>query len=114
MGMPEEDAHETIVYHGKGCPNCSGTGYRGRIAFYEVMPLREGLKELILEGASASELKRAAQMGGMKTLRESGLLKIRSGVTSIEEVLRVTASDTDKPTLRPEPFQVVEGYEEAV
>jgi type IV pilus assembly protein PilB len=96
MGMSDADARTTRVYRGRGCPNCSETGYRGRIALYEVMTLTEELKEMILEGASASELKRAARLGGMKTLRESGLQKIKDGITTIEEVVRVTAVDTDK------------------
>jgi type IV pilus assembly protein PilB len=60
-----------------------------------VLPLREDLKELILEGGSAGELKRAARQSGMKTLRQSGLHKIREGVTTAEEVMRVTAADDD-------------------
>ena len=93
MGMPLEEAVSTQAYRGTGCERCSHTGYKGRIALYEVLPLREDLKELILEGGSAGELKRAAQQSGMKTLRQSGLHKIREGVTTAEEVLRVTATD---------------------
>ncbi|MEW6440435.1 MAG: type IV-A pilus assembly ATPase PilB [bacterium] len=96
IGMSEEDAWNTVLYRGKGCERCSETGYKGRIALYEVMPLREDLKEAILEGASVSELKRLARKAGMKTLRESGLQKIREGVTTVEEVARTTASDQDR------------------
>jgi type IV pilus assembly protein PilB len=95
MGMTPEEAKSTKGYKGKGCERCSGTGYKGRIALYEVMPLGEDLKELILEGGSSGELKRAAREAGMKTLRESGLHKIREGITTAEEVLRVTAADDD-------------------
>ncbi len=97
MGMAPEEAASTQGYRGRGCEKCSGTGYKGRIALYEVMPLGEELKELILEGASVAELKRAARQAGMKSLRESGLTKIREGVTTVEEVLRVTAPDDDTP-----------------
>ena len=78
---------------GKGCPKCSGTGYKGRIALYEVMPMYEGIREFILNGASTAEIKREAAKLGMMTLRQSGLMRIKEGVTTIEEVLRVTAPD---------------------
>ena len=95
MGMSLEEAETTKSYKGAGCERCSKTGYRGRIALYEVLPLREDLKELILEGGSSGELKRAAARAGMKSLRQSGLHKIREGVTTAEEILRVTAADDD-------------------
>jgi len=81
------------AYHGVGCPACAGTGYRGRVALYEVMPMSDELREQILGGVSALELKRTAIAGGMKTLRQSGLTKAAAGMTTIEEVLRVTAAD---------------------
>lgn len=93
LGMSREDARNTVLYRGRGCERCSGTGYKGRIALYEVMPIREETREAILEGASVSELKRLGRKAGMKTLRESGLQKIREGVTTVEEVARVTAGD---------------------
>ncbi len=93
LGMSREDARNTVLYRGKGCERCSGTGYKGRIALYEVMPIREEMREAILEGASVAELKRLGRKAGMKTLRESGLQKIREGVTTVEEVARVTAAD---------------------
>jgi len=114
MGMSEEDAHGVTVYHGRGCPNCSETGYRGRIALYEVMTLSEELKEMIIGGASVAEIKRAARLGGMKTLRESGIEKIKQGITTVEEILRVTAWDADTQIIRPESFEDLEAYEEAV
>ena len=80
-------------FHGTGCPQCSGTGYRGRVALYEVMPMSEELRELVLAGASASEIKRTAISVGMMTLRQSGLLKLKQGMTTIEEVVRVTMPD---------------------
>ena len=95
LGMSREDAWHTVLYRGKGCDKCSGTGYKGRIALYEVMPMHEDMKEAVLEGASVSELKRLARKAGMKTLRESGLQKIREGVTTVEEIARVSAPDQD-------------------
>jgi len=95
MGMSLEEAESTESYQGAGCERCNDTGYKGRIALYEVLPLRENLKELILEGGSSGELKRAAMQAGMKSLRKSGLHKIREGVTTAEEILRVTAADDD-------------------
>jgi len=93
LGFSEEEAQSVKAYKGKGCSVCNGTGYKGRIALYEVMPLREELKEMILEGASADELKKTAVRLGMKTLRASGLTKIKTGVTTIEEVLKITFGD---------------------
>ena len=93
LGFSEEEAMAMKCYKGKGCPACNGSGYKGRIALYEVMPLKDELKELILEGASADELKKTAIRLGMKTLRTSGLTKIKEGITSIEEVMRVTFGD---------------------
>lgn len=93
VGLTEEEAKSTNCYKGKGCDTCNGTGYKGRIALYEVMMLYDELKELILAGAPASELKRAAVRLGMKTLRMSGLDKLKAGVTTIEEVIRCSVRD---------------------
>lgn len=93
LGFSEEEAKTIKVYKGKGCPECNNKGYKGRIALYEVMPIKEEIRDLILEGASAAELKKAAIKLGMKTLRMSGLTKIKEGITTIEEVLRVTFGD---------------------
>src|SRR3989304_2715773 len=93
LGFSPEEAKATKTYKGKGCANCSDTGYRGRIALYEVMAIRDNVKELILQGASTGELREAGRKNGMKTLRESGLQKIREGLTTVEEVLRVTTKN---------------------
>lgn len=85
MGFP--------TFKGNGCPTCNQTGYKGRIAIYEVMVMYEGLKELILKGASAADLRREAVKLGMSTLRMSAIKKVREGMTSIEETVRVTDSD---------------------
>jgi type IV pilus assembly protein PilB len=93
MGMDPETAHNIECVTGKGCPTCGNTGYKGRIALYEVMPVSEAIRELILMGASASEIKNQAISQGMKTLRQSGLTKILEGTTSVAEILRTTMAD---------------------
>jgi type IV pilus assembly protein PilB len=92
-GMSEEEAEKVKCFKGKGCSTCNGTGYKGRIALYEVMPFTETIKELVLNGANSSELKRAMIKEDVKTLRMSGLTMISEGVTTLEEVLRVTMAD---------------------
>ncbi|MBX7138784.1 MAG: type IV-A pilus assembly ATPase PilB [Oligoflexia bacterium] len=93
IGIPAAEARHMKVKQGKGCDKCAGTGYKGRIALYEVMPMKEELREFVLNGASAAEIKRESVRLGMMTLRASGLLRLREGTTTIEEVLRVTAAD---------------------
>jgi type IV pilus assembly protein PilB len=93
VGFSGDDVETVKCYRGKGCSVCNGSGYKGRIALYEVMPVGSEIKELVLEGASADEIKRAAVKLGMKTLRMSGNSKIKEGITSVEEVLRVTFGD---------------------
>ncbi|MDG2303683.1 MAG: type IV-A pilus assembly ATPase PilB [Candidatus Binatia bacterium] len=93
MGVPEEEAKPILSYRGNGCQNCGTTGYRGRSALYEVMIMTDLLRELILSGASSAELKRQAMEDGMKTLRQSGVEKIIEGITTVEEVMRVSMAD---------------------
>ncbi|MBO6514901.1 MAG: pilus assembly protein PilB, partial [Phycisphaerales bacterium] len=93
LQVPEDQVDSFVVQMGQGCKRCNGTGYKGRIALYEVMVLSDELKEYILQGYSTAELKHEAIRLGMKTLRMSGLTKLGEGVTSIDEVLRVTAPD---------------------
>ncbi|MEO0205534.1 MAG: type IV-A pilus assembly ATPase PilB [candidate division WOR-3 bacterium] len=81
-----------IVYKGKGCSNCNQTGYKGRIGLYEVMPISPTLRAMILKGASSDEVARQAKEEGMKTLRDDGIDKIKKGITTIEELMRETAS----------------------
>jgi type IV pilus assembly protein PilB len=90
VGFGAEDAREVVPMHGVGCERCNGTGYKGRVGLYEVMDITDGLRELVLVGASGLELRRKAVDEGMLTLRQSGLRKIKEGVTTIEEVLRET------------------------
>jgi len=93
MGVREEEIGKFACYRGKGCPVCNDTGYRGRIALYEVMPMYEQVRELVLLGASTTEIKRESIRLGMLTLRRSGINKLKAGVTSVEEVLRSSAKD---------------------
>ena len=90
LGMPEKKVGSLKFYRGRGCSSCNESGYRGRVGLFEVMDISEELKELVLVGASAMELKRKAIEEGMLTLRDSGLEKIKQGITTIEEVLRET------------------------
>jgi type IV pilus assembly protein PilB len=92
-GVPPEDAPEYVCYKGVGCPKCNGTGYKGRVGFYQVMPMLEEIRELILNGANTAEIKRESMRLGIKTMRQSGLTKLQEGITSFEEVLRVTVAD---------------------
>ena len=92
-GMSEEQAKSAVCYKGKGCQTCSDTGYKGRVALYEVMPIGEEVRELVLQGASADEIKKRAIGAGMKTLRMSGLAKVREGLTTLEEVVDSTFAD---------------------
>ena len=89
-GYTPEEAKTTTVYHGRGCGTCNNTGYKGRVALYEVMEVTDELKELILVGASALELRKKALENGMITLRRSGLIKIAAGMTTLDEVIRET------------------------
>jgi type IV pilus assembly protein PilB len=92
IGFSPEEAGKLKTYKGNGCPTCNDTGYKGRIGLYEVMEITDEIRELILIGASSLELRKKAIEDGMLTLRESGLQKIRNGVTTIEEVLRETVA----------------------
>jgi len=85
QGLPN-----VTFYRGKGCATCNFTGMKGRVAIYEVMPVGATLRDMILKNAGTAELREQAQKDGMKTLRQSGLMKVIEGTTTVEEVLRVT------------------------
>jgi type IV pilus assembly protein PilB len=89
-GFSAEDAKTVVPRHGKGCERCNSTGYKGRVGLYEVLEITEEIRELVLVGASALELRRKAIDEGMITLRGSGLRKVKEGVTTIDEVVRET------------------------
>jgi len=92
IGFSLDEAKSIKTYKGRGCPTCNDTGYKGRIGLYEVMEITDEIRELILIGASALELRKKSIEDGMITLRESGMQKVRSGVTTLEEVLRETVA----------------------
>jgi type IV pilus assembly protein PilB len=89
-GFSQDDAKGVTPMRGKGCERCNNTGYKGRVGLYEVMEITEELRELVLVGASGLELRRKAIDEGMITLRQSGLRKVKEGMTTIEEVVRET------------------------
>jgi len=90
IGFTEAEAPRIKLFKGKGCTICNNTGYKGRVGLYEVMEINDALREMILCGASALELRKKAVEDGMITLRGSGLHKLRDGLTTVEEVLRET------------------------
>ena len=98
IGFKDEEIAQANgrLWKGAGCGKCNNTGYKGRVALYEVMPLWDQLKELILQGASTAELKAMAIKCGLRTLRMSGISKCLEGVTTTEEIVRVTASDGNR------------------
>jgi type IV pilus assembly protein PilB len=90
-GFAEADLDGSwVTYKPVGCDRCKGTGYKGRVGIYEVMPLSPAIQEIILRGGSANDIARQAERDGVKNLRQSGLLKARQGLTSVEEVLGCT------------------------
>ena len=90
IGFTAEDAQTVVPMRGTGCDTCNNTGYKGRVGLYEVLEITDELRELILMGASALDLRRKGIEEGMITLRQSGLLKVKEGVTTTEEVTRET------------------------
>jgi type IV pilus assembly protein PilB len=93
LGVSEAEVGTFACYKGAGCPTCNQTGYKGRIALYEVMPLYDEIKELVLVGASTAELKREAMRLGAITLRQAGINKLKQGITTVEEVVRCSVKD---------------------
>jgi type IV pilus assembly protein PilB len=92
IGFSPEDAASVTPLKGRGCEKCNHTGFKGRLGLYEVMVVDDEVKELVLVGASGLELRRKAVEQGMITLRQSGLRKVKDGLTTIEEVLRETVN----------------------
>lgn len=87
------DPSEATFYSPQGCVYCRQTGYRGRVAIIEVLPVTEELRRMVHEGADSNELKKVAISNGMQTLRQVGLIRVSEGITSLEEILRVTQAD---------------------
>jgi type IV pilus assembly protein PilB len=90
LELRSEDVTGQRFWYGKGCENCNNTGYRGRQGLYEIMLLDDEMRDMIIKQASTQLLRHESKKRGMRTLRQSGLLAIYDGVTSIEEVVRET------------------------
>ena len=93
MGFEKDDLRDLNILKPKGCEACNNTGYKGRIGLYEVMPVNDDIRDMILNRVQSREIKKKAIENGMITLRRSGLIKIKNGITSVEEVLRETVRD---------------------
>ena len=93
IGVPEEEVGSFQLMKGKGCKICNDSGYKGRLAIYEAMPMYNEVKEFVLNGASTLEVKKEAMRLGMRTMRMSGIEKLKAGITTIEEVVRSSAPD---------------------
>jgi type IV pilus assembly protein PilB len=89
LGLRPEEGEEIVFYRGRGCDRCKGTGYKGRTGIFELMVMSEAIRDLILKGASAAQIRDQAVAEGMKTLAEDGILKVLEGVTTVDELLRV-------------------------
>jgi type IV pilus assembly protein PilB len=95
IGFSPEESKSIVVYKPNGCSACHDTGYRGRVGLFEVMEITDEIKSLILSRARSTQIKKKAVEQGMITLRQSGLKKIKEGITSVEEVLRETIKDAE-------------------
>ena len=80
-----------VFYKGKGCKHCKGLGYSGRLGIYEILEINQDIQDLIIKRATSEQIKQQAVKNGMHTLRDAGLEKAKEGLTTVEEVLRVTA-----------------------
>ncbi|GAB4560298.1 MAG: type IV-A pilus assembly ATPase PilB [Geothermobacteraceae bacterium] len=92
-GVPADKVDDVVCYRGTGCANCNNTGYKGRVGIYQVMPMFEEIREMVLAGANTAEIKRESMRLGVKTMRQAALTKLEEGVLSFEEVLRCTVAD---------------------
>jgi len=92
-GVPADKVDNVVCYRGTGCANCNNTGYKGRVGIYQVMPMFEEIREMVLAGANTAEIKRESMRLGVKTMRQAALTKLEEGVLSFEEVLRCTVAD---------------------
>ncbi|OFX13187.1 MAG: type II secretion system protein GspE [Armatimonadetes bacterium RBG_19FT_COMBO_69_19] len=94
LGLTPETGEEIVFYRGKGCDRCKGSGYKGRVGIFELMVMSDGIRDLILKGASANDIRDLAIAEGMKTLREDGILKVLEGITTVDELLRIVFVET--------------------
>jgi len=90
VGLVPGQLTDGLVYHGKGCPACSGTGYRGRSGIYEMLIVTDAIRNLVMKKSDSTSIARQAVEEGMKTLRDDGARKVAAGITTLEEVVRVT------------------------
>jgi type IV pilus assembly protein PilB len=90
LGMSAEDMVDATIYEPVGCSECNESGYKGRCGVYEVLEMTSEMQELVLEGRSVLEIRNLAIEQGMMTLRDSALYKLKHGITSVQEVMRVT------------------------
>ena len=93
LGITREEAASSKFYQKRGCPSCNNSGYKGRVAIYEVMPMSENLRRVVLERGSVLDIKEVARREGLRTLRERAVLKFKQGITSYEEIIRTTFED---------------------
>ena len=93
IGINEIDAARATFYHGEGCPRCNGIGYRGRMGIFEIFIINEELQQMIYEGRTLVELRTKARELGMRSMREDGVRKVISGLTTADEVLKVTMNE---------------------
>ena len=93
LGISDDEARKVAFKEGKGCVDCNNTGYKGRLGVYEVMPVSPKIRDMILDRAATSAIKKQAVTEGMLTLRMDGLMKLKNGITTAEEVLKETAAD---------------------
>jgi type IV pilus assembly protein PilB len=93
LELRTEDVKGKTFYYGKGCDQCNNTGYRGRLGIYEIMTLDDDMRDMIIKQASTQVLRMESKKRGMRTLRQSGLMAIYDGITTIEEVVRETITE---------------------
>ena len=93
MGITPEVLKKQNVYKGAGCSQCQGTGYKGRVAIFEMFEMNNEIRELAFAKAPTTELRKAAKAGGMRTLMDDGMLKIFKGTTTPAEVVRITQTE---------------------
>jgi len=94
LGVKPEEVGEYNIMRGEGCSACNNTGVKGRIAIYELMTMTDSLRDMIMKGGTSLELKQAALKGGMRSLRQAALMKLKNGQISIEQVVFSTVKDS--------------------
>jgi type II secretory ATPase GspE/PulE/Tfp pilus assembly ATPase PilB-like protein len=99
IGFPLEDIETAKIYHGVGCDECHQLGYQGRMGIYELLLVDEKIRPLILDRAPSTTIAKTALASGMRTLRHDGWVKVKAGMTTIEEVLRVTQTEEHSTNL---------------